>query len=439
MSAQRSPVLIALTATAVVVSIIVLILYSDGCSESEEVNSSSNDTKPKSFDVINEGIEFNDLDSVDQVGAMLKFPDSKLLMEQIAQLANAEPGEAQFSALTKIIGANALTEEKRKRLQLLANSGELQLDEDNPFQVIGQLDRGKQIRWAMNLKNKARIFFDLTKQADGNWKVERLLLPKLSVETGKPLVGTVEEEDALSCAFSFVEHTLAQRFEDARGMVVGGSVLDASIAGLCILFEEGGYQLLADRPLRSSFQRDLAAGFIVNVISGDEQNAAEFSLIVQRETEQSEWRVHEVNLDKLIQDYATRLAGGDVYYTPLAKNPKGGQTLVIYFEFDQEGLTERNQRQLTIVSRLLKLDPNKNIVISGHTDGKGSADYNQSLSSKRATAVTSFLIELGVNQKQIRKEAYGMNQPRRPNTLDDGRDDPTGRRANRRTEIYLDF
>ena len=55
----------------------------------------------------------------------------------------------------------------------------------------------------------------------------------------------------------------------------------------------------------------------------------------------------------------------------LLKNPLGGDTLVIYFEFDSEGLTPRTQRQLSIVTRLLKLDPNKAITISGHTDAKG--------------------------------------------------------------------
>ena len=40
---------------------------------------------------------------------------------------------------------------------------------------------------------------------------------------------------------------------------------------------------------------------------------------------------------------------------------------------------------------------------------------------------------------QIDTVAKGASQPRRPNLTETGEDDPEGRRANRRTEIYLDF
>ena len=40
---------------------------------------------------------------------------------------------------------------------------------------------------------------------------------------------------------------------------------------------------------------------------------------------------------------------------------------------------------------------------------------------------------------QITTVAKGASQPRRPNVTESGQDNPDGRRANRRTEIYLDF
>ena len=49
------------------------------------------------------------------------------------------------------------------------------------------------------------------------------------------------------------------------------------------------------------------------------------------------------------------------------------------------------------------------------------------------------VIESGVPAAQIVTEAFGKTSPRRPNTTKSGEDDPSGRRANRRTEIYLDF
>ena len=133
------------------------------------------------------------------------------------------------------------------------------------------------------------------------------------------------------------------------------------------------------------------------------------------------------------------MAGGDVYYTPLIRNPEGGDTLILYFEFDEKTLTARTKRQLDIVALLLQTDDAKKLTISGHTDALGSEEYNRKLSASRATAVRDFLVETGVNPEQIETEALGKTKPRRPNLTESGEDNPTGRRANRRTEIYLDF
>ena len=162
-------------------------------------------------------------------------------------------------------------------------------------------------------------------------------------------------------------------------------------------------------------------------------------MITQRDKAGDPWQIYEINLDKLLGDYAKQVAGGDIHYSPLIKNPAGGETLVIYFEFDSDGLTPRTKHQLDIVVGLLKLDPNKKINISGHTDSIGSNAYNEGLSEKRAETVKSYLASQGVPQEQIVTKAYGQSQPRLPNTRQDGTDDPSGRRANRRTEIYLDF
>ena len=49
------------------------------------------------------------------------------------------------------------------------------------------------------------------------------------------------------------------------------------------------------------------------------------------------------------------------------------------------------------------------------------------------------MIKAGVSSAQIITIAKGDSQPRRPNITETGEDNPEGRRANRRTEIYLDF
>jgi outer membrane protein OmpA-like peptidoglycan-associated protein len=128
-----------------------------------------------------------------------------------------------------------------------------------------------------------------------------------------------------------------------------------------------------------------------------------------------------------------------VYFTPLLPNPKGGDTLVLYFAFDEDELTPRTRRQLEIVADVLRGDRGKQLTISGHTDALGSEDYNQALSARRAEAVKRFLVECGVAEEQVRTVAQGPRRPRRPNFTRDGEDNPEGRRVNRRSEIYLDF
>ena len=75
----------------------------------------------------------------------------------------------------------------------------------------------------------------------------------------------------------------------------------------------------------------------------------------------------------------------------------------------------------------------------GHTDALGSNEYNNKLSVNRADVVRKYLLTLGVPESQMIAQAEGETKPRRPNVKTDGEDDPSGRRANRRTEIYLDF
>ena len=113
--------------------------------------------------------------------------------------------------------------------------------------------------------------------------------------------------------------------------------------------------------------------------------------------------------------------------------------MILYFEFDTNELTDRTKRQLGIVALLLQTDVEKVLTISGHTDALGSEDYNRGLSEGRAKSVKEFLVSSGVNPEQIKTRGLGKTKPRRPNQTDSGEDDPAGRRANRRTEIYLDF
>lgn len=356
--------------------------------------------------------------------------------ELLAKIGTAlEAGD--FEALGKLIGRDALDEATRKRLAQMAG-GQVKLRKPDSVQEVGELELNNRARWALWLDGaetgRDRIFFDL-KQNAGKWSVQSLTLPPGPGEAVPKAVLV----DSLGIADAFLQATLRQEFEVAKEFVETSTVSDAKIAGLCILFEEGNYRLRPEKPLRAMFQRPATAGYLARVVNADGSDAAEFSMVLQQPPNNGHWRVSDINLDELLADYARRVAGGDVYYSPLVKNPKGGDTLVLYFGFDEDVLAPRTERQMEIVAQILKTDRDKQLTISGHTDALGTEQYNEQLSARRARIVKDFLVKTGVREDQILTVASGQSQPRRPNFTESGADNPEGRRANRRTEIYLDF
>jgi len=366
-------------------------------------------------------------------GVGLAAADPADLLARIG--AALEAGD--FEKLGQLIGSQALDETTRKRLAKLA-AAQPKLRRPDAVQEVGELELDRRVRWALLLAGveagRDRIFFDL-KRDGGKWSVQSLTLPP---GPGEPVPKAVLV-DALGIADAFLQATLRQDFELAKEFVDSAKVSDAKIAGLCILFEDGNYRLRPEKPLRAMFRQPASAGYLARVVTADGSDAAEFSIALQQPEQAGHWRVADINLDALLADYARRIAGGDVYFTPLLKNPKGGDTLVLYFDFDEDSLAPRTQRQLAIVAQILKTDPGKKLTLSGHTDALGTEDYNTRLSARRAEVVKEFLVASGVGEKQILTVAKGTSQPRRPNFTESGADDPAGRRVNRRAEIYLDF
>lgn len=335
----------------------------------------------------------------------------------------------------QLIGKAALDEATVARLRAMFAQTNAKLRQPDPVREVGELELNRRMRYAIEWDQappgQERLFFDVVQNA-GQWSVAKVLFPETDVAL----------QDPLGIADTFILALLRQDFRTAKSYVRAGTVSDATLAGLCILFEEGNYRLRPKKPLRSILIKDNLATFLANVEASDGSQAAQFSLSMRPEQPQAtppQWQVTELNLDQLLSDYAQRIAGGDVYYTPLIRNPQGGDTLVLYFDFDAKDLTQRTQRQLQIVAAILRTDGKKKLQLTGHADGLGSENYNIGLSASRAEQVKAFLVAQGVDSQQIITSAKGFHEPRRPNTKQTGEDDPEGRRVNRRAEIYLDF
>jgi outer membrane protein OmpA-like peptidoglycan-associated protein len=87
--------------------------------------------------------------------------------------------------------------------------------------------------------------------------------------------------------------------------------------------------------------------------------------------------------------------------------------LEIFFAFDSADLLPEAATRLDKLSQVLaspELRPN-NIVISGHTDRKGTAEYNQALSERRAASVADYLVsKFGLDRNNLLTAGYGFEQ-----------------------------
>ncbi|WP_051083299.1 OmpA family protein [Rubritalea marina] len=344
--------------------------------------------------------------------------------------------------------------EQIKALQSLVQSSKADTPATKQLEKVGDIKINQVSRWALKHLGQAPILIDVSRQGSSAWSIEQIAIPQVASNTPAPSTITAGDEattqdskgteksaqdDPLNFSYFFLQALLKQDFRLAKTMVDTNTITDATLAALCIIFDEAAYTIDKKKPLRALFMRETAAGFYANVISSEGSKAAHFSILTQRETAQDKWKIYEINLNDLLSDFTKRMGAGDSYFTPLVKNPQGGDTLVIYFDFDSDQITPRMEKQLQIVTALLKLDNAKKITLSGHTDSKGQSGYNLSLSEKRALKVKEYLSSHGVNAAQIITKSLGATIPRAPNTFNDGSDNPDGRRANRRTEIFLDF
>jgi len=86
-----------------------------------------------------------------------------------------------------------------------------------------------------------------------------------------------------------------------------------------------------------------------------------------------------------------------------------------YFDYDQSTIREDARSVLTRDADGLKGIfndyPTATIVVEGHADERGSAEYNLGLSDRRATAAKEFLVQLGVAADKLKPVSYGKERP----------------------------
>jgi outer membrane protein OmpA-like peptidoglycan-associated protein len=103
----------------------------------------------------------------------------------------------------------------------------------------------------------------------------------------------------------------------------------------------------------------------------------------------------------------------------------------ILFEFSKSDLGDSAKKNLNSLITVLNKYPNTNIEIQGHTDSRGTDDYNMGLSVRRATAVRDYLRQNGIIASRMTTKGFGESAPAYSN------DTQEGMAQNRRVEFLI--
>ena len=103
----------------------------------------------------------------------------------------------------------------------------------------------------------------------------------------------------------------------------------------------------------------------------------------------------------------------------------------VLFATGQATLTDAGMNNLRKLAEVLAANPERTVLVEGFTDSVGATAYNQQLSERRAGAVRSALLGMGVAPERVAMRGYGEAYPVAAN------DTAGNRQLNRRVEIVL--
>jgi outer membrane protein OmpA-like peptidoglycan-associated protein len=122
---------------------------------------------------------------------------------------------------------------------------------------------------------------------------------------------------------------------------------------------------------------------------------------------------------------------------PGAEVERVGEGIIVRFDdavlFQTASTTLGNNayKSLDNLTTILNKYPETNLEIAGHTDSRGTNEYNQTLSENRAEAVSTYLASKGIKRTRMTTKGYGETQPIATN------DTEAGRSQNRRVEFQI--
>jgi peptidoglycan-associated lipoprotein len=138
-------------------------------------------------------------------------------------------------------------------------------------------------------------------------------------------------------------------------------------------------------------------------------------------------------------DYINPQADGGIYGEVLpgrlddSTEIRDSQFTAVNFDYDSSQITASERPKLDVVAEYMRSRPSAGLVAEGHSDERGSREYNLALGERRALAVRAYLIGLGIDGANIQTKSMGEEDP-----VVEGHDEQSWR-ENRRVEFLLAY
>jgi peptidoglycan-associated lipoprotein len=116
-------------------------------------------------------------------------------------------------------------------------------------------------------------------------------------------------------------------------------------------------------------------------------------------------------------DSSANSANSAIENSPISFDATGSDSgsieglVTVSFPYDQANLSSEARQQIKGNADWMKSRPEVRVQIEGHCDMRGSIEYNLSLGERRARAVRSYMVSLGISESRLSVISYGKEKP----------------------------